>query len=84
MTIGVALAGLRLAALGRVPSRALTLILIPLSFWIIAGVERANTRVGSVILTFTGERAATFRWGRSGRSYSMLSSLEGSGRDHGR
>ena len=55
MPIGVALAGLRLAALGRVPSPALTLILIPLSSWIIAGAERANTRIGSVILTFTGD-----------------------------
>jgi hypothetical protein len=55
LVVALVLIGARLRRWGRIPPRVLTLILIPLAFWIVAGAARAATRVDGVILHFTGD-----------------------------
>jgi hypothetical protein len=47
----------RLHRMHRIPPRVLTLLAIPLAFWILTSVGRAYVSIGTLVLTFTGDES---------------------------
>jgi hypothetical protein len=55
LVLGFTAAAVYWTRMNRPGPRMLALTLIPLAFWVIAGIGRAKTQVGGVVLSFTGD-----------------------------